>query len=186
MKRPAKSIAVSASCDYEFDLAGTRLGIVGCAVGAPYAVLVAEQMFSCGCELLLSVTSSGQIAKGPEPPYFVLVTRALRDEGRSYHYQPIARFATANPARLERARSALHTAGVNDWKGQHGRPTRPSERRRPLWRQPNRMGSWRSKWTPLRSMRLRAHEVRPSCASRTSRTQGDEVIESLRRAMMRV
>ncbi len=40
-----------------FELGGRRIGIVGCAVGAPYAVLVAEQMFASGCRLLLSITS---------------------------------------------------------------------------------------------------------------------------------
>jgi uridine phosphorylase len=98
---------------YEFDLNGTRVGIVGCAVGAPYAVLVAEQMFACGCELLVSVTSSGQIAKITDPPYFVLVTRSLRDEGTSYHYQPSARFAEASPGLIEAARAALGTAGIS-------------------------------------------------------------------------
>jgi uridine phosphorylase len=97
---------------YEFDVAGARAGIVGCAVGAPYAVLIAEQMFACGCELLLSITSSGQIAKAAEPPYFVLVTQALRDEGTSYHYQAADRFARADPALLGAARAALQAAGV--------------------------------------------------------------------------
>src|SRR5919204_4196846 len=32
-------------------------GIIGCAVGAAFAVLVAEELFACGCELLISVTS---------------------------------------------------------------------------------------------------------------------------------
>ena len=45
-----------------FELAGMPAGIVGCAVGAPFAVLVAEQMFASGCRLLLSVTSAGRIA----------------------------------------------------------------------------------------------------------------------------
>jgi uridine phosphorylase/SAM-dependent methyltransferase len=98
---------------YEFDLAGTRIGIVGCAVGAPYAVLVAEQMFACGCELLVSITSAGQIARVAEPPYFVLVTRALRDEGTSYHYRPVARFAEGDSALLNDARAALRTAGMD-------------------------------------------------------------------------
>jgi len=97
---------------YEFDLDGTRIGIVGCAVGAPFAVLMAEQMFVCGCDLLVSITSSGQIAKIAEPPYFVLVTRALRDEGTSYHYQPVARFAEANSVLLDRAGPALRAAGI--------------------------------------------------------------------------
>ena len=62
--------------------------IVGCAVGAPFAVLVAEELFAYGCRLLISVTSSGQIVPAGDPPYFVLIERALRDEGTSYHYRP--------------------------------------------------------------------------------------------------
>ncbi len=72
-----------------FELAGERVGIVGCAVGGPFAVLVAEQMFASGCRLLLSVTSSGRIAEDlPDSACFVLIDRALRDEGTSYHYLP--------------------------------------------------------------------------------------------------
>ena len=42
-----------------FDLDGIgEVGIVGCAVGAPFAVLVAEQLFASGCRFLISVTSS--------------------------------------------------------------------------------------------------------------------------------
>ena len=67
------------------DLAGQVVGIVGCAVGGPYAVLVAEQMFASGCRLLISVTSAGQIVGVREPPYFIMIDRALRDEGTSYH-----------------------------------------------------------------------------------------------------
>ncbi len=46
---------------YEFTIAGRRAGIVGCAVGAPFAVLVAEELFACGCRMLVSLTSAGQI-----------------------------------------------------------------------------------------------------------------------------
>src|SRR5712691_1381292 len=38
-----------------FTLAGRIVGIIGCAVGAPFAVLVAEELFACGCRLLLSM-----------------------------------------------------------------------------------------------------------------------------------
>ena len=82
-----------------FDLAAERVGIVGCAVGGAFAVLVAEQLFASGCRLLLSVTSAGRIAADlPEASCFVLIDRALRDEGTSYHYLPAAEpFACANP-----------------------------------------------------------------------------------------
>jgi uridine phosphorylase len=85
-----------------------EVGIVGCAVGAPFAVLVAEQLFASGCQLLVSITSAGQIEGSGPPPYFVLIDRALRDEGTSYHYLPPAIFAAApDTALLTRVEKAL-------------------------------------------------------------------------------
>ncbi len=87
---------------------GRDYGIIGCAVGASYAVLLAEQMFVSGCRLLLSVTSSGQIKRLREPPYFILIERALRDEGTSYHYLPADRdYAEADPALVATVTLAL-------------------------------------------------------------------------------
>ncbi len=67
---------------------GQEYGIVGRVVGAAFAVLVAEELFASGCQLLLSITSAGQIISMGRPPYVVLIERALRDEGTSYHYLP--------------------------------------------------------------------------------------------------
>jgi uridine phosphorylase len=88
---------------YELPLAdGTLVGILGNAVGAPFAVLVAEQLFASGCRFLISITSSGKIADLGEPPYVVLIDRALRDEGTSFHYLPPGAddFVTAPDAEL--------------------------------------------------------------------------------------
>ena len=90
-----------------FTLAGREVGIVGCAVGASFAVLIAEQLFASGCRLLLSVTSAGQITLGAKPPYFVIIDRALRDERTSYHYAAPADFSHADPALVARAAEAL-------------------------------------------------------------------------------
>ena len=76
-----------------------NVGIVGCAVGSAFAVLVAEELFACGCRLLLSLTSAGQLTPVQQPPYFVLINRALRDEGTSYHYCPPSDYSHA-PADL--------------------------------------------------------------------------------------
>src|SRR5262245_20745198 len=46
---------------FSFSRGGIDSGIVGCAAGASFAVLIAEEMFASGCKLLISVTSSGQI-----------------------------------------------------------------------------------------------------------------------------
>ncbi len=76
---------------------GRDLGIVPCAVGAPYAVLVAEQLAASGCQLLISVTSAGSITSLGAPPYFVLIERAWRDEGTSGHYLPSEEWARLDP-----------------------------------------------------------------------------------------
>lgn len=82
---------------YRFERGGEEFGIVGRAVGASFAVLVAEQLFAAGCELLVSVTSSGRIVPREDPPYFVLIERALRDEGTSHHYRSSGRYARLGP-----------------------------------------------------------------------------------------
>ena len=72
---------------YDFIYDGIEFGIIGCAVGASFAVLVAEELFACGCQFLISMTSAGQVIPLDRPlPYFVLIEKALRDEGTSYHY----------------------------------------------------------------------------------------------------
>ena len=97
-----------------FDLAGERVGLVGCAVGAPFAVLVAEQMFASGCRLLISITSAGRIAANlPEEAFFVLIDKALRDEGTSYHYAAAAEYSEADPHLVADAAHALKTKGMN-------------------------------------------------------------------------
>jgi hypothetical protein len=46
---------------WETEVEGTSIGIIGNAVGAPFAVLVAEELFASSCGLLVSVTSAGQL-----------------------------------------------------------------------------------------------------------------------------
>ena len=93
----------------EIEQDGETLGIVGCAVGAPFAVLVAEQMFASGCALVISVTSSGRIGDAAPDASFVLIDRALRDEGTSLHYRPASRFAVADPTLIGRIEAGLAT-----------------------------------------------------------------------------
>ncbi|MCK1675164.1 nucleoside phosphorylase [Bradyrhizobium sp. 150] len=90
-----------------FTLAGRDVGIVGRAVGASFAVLIAEELFVSGCRLLISLTSAGQIVDAGEPPYFIIIERALRDEGTSYHYAPPSEYASACPHLLEGAKKAI-------------------------------------------------------------------------------
>ena len=70
-----------------FPLDGQGAGIIRLrGRAAPCAVLDAEELFAIGCHLLVSATSAGQITPAGRPPYFVVIDRALLDEGTSYHY----------------------------------------------------------------------------------------------------
>lgn len=79
------------------DLDGIELGVVGMAVGAPFAVLVAEQLAVSGADLVISITSAGRIGELAHTPCFVLIDQALRDEGTSLHYLPPARWSRLDP-----------------------------------------------------------------------------------------
>jgi uridine phosphorylase len=96
---------------YEFEESGTRFGIIGFAVGAAFSVLLAEQAFASGCELLISLSSAGQIISSEHTPYFILIERALRDEGTSYHYLAPSRYAASNPALTQPVMASLLVAG---------------------------------------------------------------------------
>ena len=95
-----------------FVLGNQTVGIVGCAVGAPFAVLIAEELFATGFQLLVSITSAGQITPAGPTPYFVLIDRALRDEGTSYHYAAPTEYSDANPRLITMAVDALNRTGM--------------------------------------------------------------------------
>ena len=86
---------------------GEQFGIIGCVVGASYAVLVAEQLFASGCEILISVTSAGKINEDVTSDY-LLITNTLRDEGTSRHYLPDNEESVLDAARDQRRSLAEH------------------------------------------------------------------------------
>ncbi|MGH2559490.1 MAG: nucleoside phosphorylase [Thermomicrobiales bacterium] len=97
---------------YETEFDGIRFGVVGCAVGAPFAVLVAEQLFVSGCTFLISVTSAGQIAPQLELPCVILIDRALRGEGTSQCYLPRTDYAEADPSLVRAAEAGLQAGSI--------------------------------------------------------------------------
>jgi uridine phosphorylase len=108
--KPCEHWACYHTSMFEFERAGIRFGIIAGAVGAAFSVLLAEQVFACGCELLISISSAGQIVASAAVPYFILIERALRDEGTSYHYLPPSRYAAANTALIQPVMAALLAA----------------------------------------------------------------------------
>jgi uridine phosphorylase len=62
--------------------------------------------------MLLSLTSAGQIVSAGPTPYFVIIDRALRDEGTSYHYSEPSDYSEADPELISLAANALKSNGL--------------------------------------------------------------------------
>ena len=69
------TVIFRAECD------GVEMGLIGGTVGAPFAVLVAEQLIASGCRHIIGYSSSGDISDRLDLPCLVVPDRALRDEG---------------------------------------------------------------------------------------------------------
>jgi uridine phosphorylase len=99
------------------EVADIPIGVVGNAVGAPFAVLVAEELFASGCGFLVSVTSAGQLDTDLRLPCVILVDRALRGEGTSHAYLPPARYVAGDAHLLEAVAAKLQHSGIEAIRG---------------------------------------------------------------------
>jgi uridine phosphorylase len=102
---------------YRWNYKGSEYGIVGGTVGSPFAVLVAEELFALGCKVVVSISSAGLIAENLNPPFFLLIDKALRDEGTSYHYLPPERFVMASPPLIDVVSRRLTDEGLPFMRG---------------------------------------------------------------------
>jgi uridine phosphorylase len=83
-------------------LDGLRCGIVPRTIGWPYAVLIAEQLWAAGAQVIVGITSAGRVSPTLPLPSVVIIDEAVRDEGTSLHYvPPSTTIATPTPAIVE-------------------------------------------------------------------------------------
>jgi hypothetical protein len=74
---------------------GFETGLIAGTVGAPFAVLIAEQLMAAGCRHIIGYSSAGAVSDRLHLPCLLVPERALRDEGTSYHYLPAAAWIDA-------------------------------------------------------------------------------------------
>jgi len=98
---------------YSFNYGGIGFGIIGCAVGASFAVLIAEELFATDCKLLISITSAGRIATLENSSQFLLIENAIRDEGTSYHYLPPSDISSINSHILKKLKSIFRQSNFS-------------------------------------------------------------------------
>lgn len=92
---------------------GEKVAIVLAPLGAPAAVQNLEFGLNLGVKHVVAVGSCGAL-KDHEEGAMLVPTRALRDEGTSYHYAPAADWVDLNPASVSAVTDAL-TAASRDF-----------------------------------------------------------------------
>ncbi len=97
---------------YRWTSGPEEFGIIGGTIGAPFAVLVAEELFAYGCDALVSIGSAGLVGGDFQPPFFLMVERSVRDEGTSYHYLSPTAFVEADRELLRQVKAALDRVGM--------------------------------------------------------------------------
>jgi hypothetical protein len=112
----ATTTMTSSSCFHTsmgvMSLNGLRCGIVPRTIGAPYAVLVAEQLWAAGAQVIVGITSAGRVSPTLPLPSIVIIDEAVRDEGTSLHYvPPSTTIANADAGDLARRRRRWFAAG---------------------------------------------------------------------------
>jgi len=91
---------------YIVNYKGEEICLCQAPVGAPAAAQILDWLIAYGAEQIISTGSCGTLIDLPENA-FLVPTRALRDEGTSYHYLPPSRFVELNPAVIRSIESTL-------------------------------------------------------------------------------
>ncbi len=97
---------------FEIDHQGQRLAFYQPGVGAPVAAGLLEEAIAYGCRKFVVCGGAGVLQKDIAVGHLLLVSSAVRNEGRSYHYLPPGREIQTDPRVLAALESALQSHGL--------------------------------------------------------------------------
>lgn len=96
---------------YVVRVRGEDICLCQAPAGAPAAVQILDWLISYGVKKVISTGSCGALRDLPENT-FLLPTRALRDEGTSYHYLPPSRWVELNGEVRQSMKRTLKELGL--------------------------------------------------------------------------
>lgn len=95
---------------YVVNYHGEDICLMQAPVGAPAAVQILDWLIGYGVKAVISAGSCG-VLREMEENRFLIPTKALRDEGTSYHYAPPSRFIEADSSAVGAIQGALDANG---------------------------------------------------------------------------
>lgn len=92
---------------YELDINGKRIVLVQAFVGAPMAAGHIEELTALGCKKFIACGGCGVLTNNLPVGHLIIPTKAIRDEGTSYHYAPPAREISMSETAVKAIESTL-------------------------------------------------------------------------------
>ncbi|MFC4450528.1 nucleoside phosphorylase [Halorussus aquaticus] len=94
------------------------VGFIGdFGIGAPVTAIVTENLLAAGAEVVCILGGCGCLQRSIPSNDAILPTRAIRDEGVSYHYLPPDEEVRATPELVDALDASLSDAGVDTHRG---------------------------------------------------------------------
>lgn len=89
-----------------------KIGIMtGFGGGSPMTVELAEEFAAMGVKCMVLMTWGGLLQKDSKPGDIIVIDKAIRDEGTSYHYLPPAKYVDANLELADQLVEAINARG---------------------------------------------------------------------------
>ncbi len=95
---------------YEIKIAGERFTLCQAPLGAPAATQLLDWLIAYGVKQILAIGSAGVLTDIPEN-YFLIPTKAIRDEGTSFHYLARSNYVDLRSTfltKVEKAMKSMH------------------------------------------------------------------------------
>ncbi|RMC48981.1 nucleoside phosphorylase [Lactobacillus sp. ESL0228] len=96
---------------YEVEIGQEKITFCQAKLGAAAATELLDWLISYGVKQILTIGSAGTLVDLPEG-YFLLPTKAIRDEGTSFHYMEASNFVDLNSAYLSRIEFLMKQNGL--------------------------------------------------------------------------
>ena len=96
---------------YEVDLDGQKITFCQAKIGAAAAVELLDWLISYGVKQILAIGSAGCLVDLPEN-YFLVPTKAIRDEGTSFHYMKPGTYIDLKSEFLTKTKKLLKEEGL--------------------------------------------------------------------------
>ena len=97
---------------YVLEVEGERVAVTFPGVGGPLAALSVEGLIARGCRKFIACGGAGVLDHEIAVGHVIVPTRAVRDEGTSYHYLPPGREVAASPEGVAAIEATLKERNV--------------------------------------------------------------------------